>query len=625
MTYPIPNYSRVWVRGRIIDLGKAVTEQPKYGVTGTVTFTPSVKVLVNRETQQIIASSPFRVNVTDDNGYFQIQLPASDDPDVTPTNFTYNVQEPGTGRTYNIIAPQDTPILNKPGDPLHGQPVIELSDVVPAPGPSAGLVQLVSGRGIQSIDIIDGNWVATYTDGATSIIGPAPVGEGGGGPVSWDSVTGKPVFAEVATTGAYADLTGKPSIPAEYSDELAQDAAAALFTAGGHSGVTFTYDDAANRLTATVTVSGGDGGLDEQQVNTLIDSALEGLAAVAESGAYADLSGTPTLAVVATSGAYADLSGKPTIPAQYADLSGTVPSSALPALAITDVHPVADEAAMLALTAQRGDVAVRSDNSRTYILSADTPGTLSAWVEIPAVGQVQSVAGKQGVVTLAKSDVGLGNVDNTSDASKPVSESQQDALDAKAELDHGHTVADIVATGTPSASTYLRGDGTWATPPGDGASGGTQVYVDGEPVETYNVDSTPVTIYDLDQDDTVLVAAVDPGVNFVDGTYKYVSGLDVTVDSPGVAAQWEVTVVFDVSAYANNAPSLIGVLEGFTERQVIMRLPTDGMRLTSSQQWLVTGQPEGSVRLRVAGYLTGSGGNYQVSGIHSCMKIRRVK
>lgn len=200
MTYPIPNYSRIWVRGRIIDLGKAVTEQSKYGVSGSVTFTPSVKVLVNTETQQIIASSPFRVNVNDTNGYFQIQLPASDDPDVTPTNFTYNVSEPSTGRSYNILVPQNTPVLNKPGDPLHGQPVIELSDIVPAPGPSSGLVQLVSGRGIDSVDIVDGNWVATYTDDTSAIIGPAPTGGGVSSLAELSDVD----TSGAATGGAYA-------------------------------------------------------------------------------------------------------------------------------------------------------------------------------------------------------------------------------------------------------------------------------------------------------------------------------------------------------------------------------------------------------------------------------------
>lgn len=44
-----------------------------------------------------------------------------------------------------------------------------------------------------------------------------------------------------------------------YNDELAQDAAAALFAAGSHTGISFTYDDAGNRISATVT-GGGSGG-----------------------------------------------------------------------------------------------------------------------------------------------------------------------------------------------------------------------------------------------------------------------------------------------------------------------------------------------------------------------------
>jgi hypothetical protein len=55
---------------------------------------------------------------------------------------------------------------------------------------------------------------------------------------------------------------------------------------------------------------------------------ISGLATVATSGAYSDLSGTPTLATVATTGAYSDLSGTPTLATvattgAYSDLTGT--------------------------------------------------------------------------------------------------------------------------------------------------------------------------------------------------------------------------------------------------------------------------------------------------------------
>ena len=47
--------------------------------------------------------------------------------------------------------------------------------------------------------------------------------------------------------------------PAGYSDEQAQDAVAALLAAGSHTGISFAYDDAGNKLSATVTGGGGGG------------------------------------------------------------------------------------------------------------------------------------------------------------------------------------------------------------------------------------------------------------------------------------------------------------------------------------------------------------------------------
>jgi len=111
------------------------------------------------------------------------------------------------------------------------------------------------------------------------------------------------------------------------------------------------------------------------------------------------------------------------------DASGKVPASELPAIAITDVFTVASQAAMLALTAERGDVAVRSDLNKSFALAAEPASTLANWVELRTpTDAVLSVAGKTGAVTLAKADVGLGNVDNTSDANKPVSTAQAAAI-----------------------------------------------------------------------------------------------------------------------------------------------------------------------------------------------------
>jgi hypothetical protein len=121
------------------------------------------------------------------------------------------------------------------------------------------------------------------------------------------------------------------------------------------------------------------------------------------------------LAPVASSGSATDIT------------TGILPTSVLPPLAISDVFTVASQAAMLALVAERGDVAIRSDVNRTYILATNSPGTLADWKLMTAGGDVLSVAGRVGAVTLARADVGLANVDNISDVNKPVSTAQSNA------------------------------------------------------------------------------------------------------------------------------------------------------------------------------------------------------
>lgn len=64
------------------------------------------------------------------------------------------------------------------------------------------------------------------------------------------------------------------------------------------------------------------------------------------------------------------------------DSGGKIPSSQLPALSISETFVVASQAAMLALTAQRGDFAVRTDIDTTFVLSTDDPTTLANWVEV---------------------------------------------------------------------------------------------------------------------------------------------------------------------------------------------------------------------------------------------------
>ena len=134
------------------------------------------------------------------------------------------------------------------------------------------------------------------------------------------------------------------------------------------------------------------------------------------------------------------------------DGNALIPTSRMPALAISQPYTVSSEAAMLALTAQTGDVAVRSDVNQTFILAANDPTVVANWIQLPVpTDAVLSINGQTGVVNLTASDVG--------------------ALPA----DYAPTVADIEATGARDGTTALFGDGAWKVPPAGGGTGLTAV------------------------------------------------------------------------------------------------------------------------------------------------------
>jgi hypothetical protein len=115
-----------------------------------------------------------------------------------------------------------------------------------------------------------------------------------------------------------------------------------------------------------------------------------------------------------------------------------IPSSQLPSY-VDDVLEYANLAGF-PVTGETGKIYVDLATNKTYRWS----GTVYVYI---TSGAVDSVAGKTGVVTLVKGDVGLGNVDNTSDASKPVSTATQTELNLKANL------ASPTFTGTVSGIT----------------------------------------------------------------------------------------------------------------------------------------------------------------------------
>ena len=138
-----------------------------------------------------------------------------------------------------------------------------ISDIHADLSPELGGSLNANNLNISSANQISGNNITANTftgSGAGNVLGFA------GGKLQVDGVDILPstALATVATTGAYADVTGTPSL-------------ASVATSG-------SYNDLSGKPS---------------------------LSTVATSGAYGDLSGTPSLATVATSGAYSDLSGTP--------------------------------------------------------------------------------------------------------------------------------------------------------------------------------------------------------------------------------------------------------------------------------------------------------------------------
>lgn len=86
--------------------------------------------------------------------------------------------------------------------------------------------------------------------------------------------------------------------------------------------------------------------------------------------------------------------------------NGKLADSVIPAVAITETFVVDSQTAMLELSAQAGDVAIRTDVNRSYILQKTPASTLDNWKELlTPTDSVLSVNGKTGTVVLSGSDI----------------------------------------------------------------------------------------------------------------------------------------------------------------------------------------------------------------------------
>lgn len=155
---------------------------------------------------------------------------------------------------------------------------------------------------------------------------------------SWESITGKPTFATVATSGSYNDLTNKPTIPSAYT-----------------------------LPTASSTVLGG------VKIGSGINISSGAISATYLSVGAAAASHTHTasqvtgLATVATSGSYNDLTNKPSIPS----LSGYATQSWVTSQGYLTSIPAATSSAyggiQIGYTTSGKNYAVQLSNGKAYV------------------------------------------------------------------------------------------------------------------------------------------------------------------------------------------------------------------------------------------------------------------
>jgi hypothetical protein len=146
---------------------------------------------------------------------------------------------------------------------------------------------------------------------------------------AYSDLTGTPTLATVATTGAYSDLTGTPTLGTAAALDVGI-LANNVVQLNGSAQLPAVDGSLLTGITASVAALNDIGDVNaptpantnvikynstsgDWESGAVAASEVSGLATVATTGAYSDLSGTPTLATVATTGAYSDLSGTPTL------------------------------------------------------------------------------------------------------------------------------------------------------------------------------------------------------------------------------------------------------------------------------------------------------------------------
>jgi hypothetical protein len=353
---------------------------------GTLVFQSPVYALHSSVSEAIV---PSKMSVAlDAQGNFEIDVPATNDPSWVPQGWKYRLTLKLTDdySVYEVSIPYDSA-----SNQLSIAQLLPTSANLPVnPANYAPLVHTHTASDIVAGTIAMARLPVGTAHNTVAYGDHTHAGGGSGGPITIDDVTGLQSSldgkANAVHTHAIADVTG---------------------------------------LQTTLNTKA-----DSSSVTTALGLKVD----------------TSALQTVAFSGSYTDLTNKPTIPTipvtSVAGKTGAV-TLVKSDVGLTNVDNTADTAKPVS-TAQQTALNLKADTAS--LATVATSGSYTDLSNKPTI-PVTSVASKTGDVVLVKGDVGLGNVDNTSDTNKPVSSAAQTALNLKA------NIASPTFTGTVSGIT----------------------------------------------------------------------------------------------------------------------------------------------------------------------------
>lgn len=378
--------TQITLKGRYVKNQGAVPSVTDVPETGKVTIISDV--FIKNATDDDICAPHSVVAKLDDDGSFEVSVISTDDPAWLPVNRTLVIKEAlsGGARTYRIAVPSASP-----------GGVLDLADVSPVVDPTAPVTYILVSSFVAKGDILVGTGPNNFTRlpvGANATVLTADssqasgvkwgFGGGGGGGIPPEIVNAKGDLI----VGAADDVPDRLAVGS--NGQVLQAASAQPLGMGWAS---LTKSD--------VGLANVDNTSDANKpVSSATQTALNGKAATVHTHAQSDVTGL-TAALASTQPLDADL----TTIAALAPADGSV------------------------LQRQAG-----------------------AWGS-------RTMAQLKTDLSLTKGDVGLGNVDNTSDANKPISTATQTALDGKQPLDSDLTA--IAGLSPADGSVLQRQAGAW--------------------------------------------------------------------------------------------------------------------------------------------------------------------